>query len=177
MAGFTSVVTGRIFTRRKRPSALASIASTASRSITELSLTDKSLEGRQNMLTTSDWLRIELDGAPWTVVKTTTQTPSARRCHLGQSPAEKRFDRSVSDCSFKSGDKFVEPDLQMRAAQYLYSEPDGADTIYHFMDGTNYEQFKYAIMISRMKSWLTENLEVKLCSTTTLSSVLNSSIR
>ncbi|MEE2756384.1 MAG: elongation factor P [Myxococcota bacterium] len=118
------------------------------------------------MLTTSDFkkgLRIELDGAPWTVVKTTTQTPSARgAATLVKARLKNVLTGQVSDRSFKSGDKFVEPDLQMRAAQYLYSEPDGADTIYHFMDSTNYEQFEIRDHdIEDEKRWLTENLEVK----------------
>ena len=83
------------------------------------------------MLTTSDFkkgLRIELDGAPWTVVKTTTQTPSARgAATLVKARLKNVLTGQVSDRTFKSGEKFVEPDLQVRAAQYLYNEPDGDD--------------------------------------------------
>ncbi|MBV72047.1 MAG: elongation factor P [Myxococcales bacterium] len=118
------------------------------------------------MLTTSDFkkgLRIELDGAPWTVVKTTTQTPSARgAATLVKARLKNVLTGQVSDRSFKSGDKFIEPDLQMRAAQYLYSEPDGNDTIYHFMDSANYEQFEIrGDEIEDEQRWLTENLDVK----------------
>ena len=118
------------------------------------------------MLTTSDFkkgLRIELDGAPWTVVRTTTQTPSARgAATLVKARLKNVLTGQVSDRSFKSGDKFVEPDLQMRSAQYLYSEPDGNETVYHFMDSANYEQFEIRSSdIEDEQRWLTENLDVK----------------
>ena len=118
------------------------------------------------MLTTADFkkgLRIELDGAPWTVVKTSTQSPSARgAATLVKARLKNVLTGQVSDRSFKSGDKFAEPDLQMRPSQYLYSEPDGSETIYHFMDSGNYEQF--ALRDSELDDtaqWLSENLDVK----------------
>ena len=118
------------------------------------------------MLTTGDFkkgLRIELDGAPWTVVKTSTQSPSARgAATLIKARLKNVLTGQVSDRSFKSGDKFDEPDLQMRASQYLYSEPDGSETVYHFMDATNYEQFALrGDDLEDEAQWLTENLDVK----------------
>ena len=118
------------------------------------------------MLTTSDFkkgLRIELDGAPWTVVKTTTQSPSARgAATLVKARLKNVLTGQVSDRTFKSGEKFAEPDLQMRASQYLYSAPDGDDTIYHFMDMANYDQFELRHSdLDDTTAWLTENLEVK----------------
>ena len=118
------------------------------------------------MLTTADFkkgLRIELDGAPWTVVKTSTQSPSARgAATLVKARLKNVLTGQVSDRTFKSGDKFVEPDLQMRVSQYLYSEPDGSETIYHFMDSGNYEQFSLRDSeLDETAQWLSENLEIK----------------
>jgi elongation factor P len=118
------------------------------------------------MLTTGDFkkgLRIELDDAPWTVVRTSTQSPSARgAATLIKARLKNVLTGQVSDRTFKSGDKFVEPDLQMRSSQYLYSEPDGAETVYHFMDAANYEQFEMRSGdLEEEAQWLSENLEIK----------------
>ena len=98
------------------------------------------------MLSTNDFkkgARLELDGAPWTIVSTNTQTPSARgAATLVKVRLKNVLTGQVSDRSFKSGEKFQEPDLEMRAAQYLYSTPDGSDTIFYFMDMANYDQFE-----------------------------------
>ena len=118
------------------------------------------------MLTTADFkkgLRVELDGAPWTVVRMSIHSPSARGAStLVKARLKNVLTGQVSDRTFKSGEKFVEPDLQMRPSQYLYSEPDGDDTIYHFMDSANYEQFELrGDDLADDARWLAENLEVK----------------
>lgn len=118
------------------------------------------------MLSTSDFkkgLRVEIDGQPWTVVSTNTQSPSARgaatlvKCRL-----RNVLDGSISDRTFKSGEKFVEPDLQFRPASYLYSEPDGDETVFHFMDAASYEQFFLrGDDLGGDTQWLVDNLEVR----------------
>jgi len=118
------------------------------------------------MLSTSDFkkgLRVEVDGQPWTVVSTNTQSPSARgaatlvKCRL-----RNVLDGGISDRTFKSGEKFVEPDLQFRPAQYLYSEPDGGETVFHFMDAQSYEQFFLRDGdLGDDAQWLVDNLEVR----------------
>ena len=42
---------------------------------------------------------------------------------------------AVFDKTFKAGDKFKEPDLQVVSASYLYSDGDGS----HFMDQESFE--------------------------------------
>ena len=121
------------------------------------------------MITTSDFkkgLRIELDGAPWTVVQTTTQTPSARGAStLVKARLKHVLTGQVSDRTFKSGEKFNEPDLYLRSAQYLYSEREGSDHVYYFMDTENYEQFPLrGEEIGTLSAWLVENLEVRAIS-------------
>ena len=60
------------------------------------------------MLTTSDFkkgLRIELDGAPWTVLKTNTQSPSARgAATLVKAELRNVLDGSIRRETFKAGD-------------------------------------------------------------------------
>lgn len=118
------------------------------------------------MLSTSDFkkgVRIELDGAPWTIVTTTTQSPSARgAATLVKVRLRNVLDGTVSDRTFKAGEKFQEPDLQFRPAQYLYSEPEGDETLYHFMDQASYEQFFLRDEeLGSDTKWLVDQLEVR----------------
>lgn len=118
------------------------------------------------MLTTSDFkkgVRLELDGAPWNIVSVTTQTPSARGAStLVKVRLKNIITGLVSDRTFKSGEKFIEPDVQMRNAQYLYSSPEGNGTVYNFMDMNSYDQFELRNDdLGDQAQWLTENLEVR----------------
>ena len=121
------------------------------------------------MMTTSDFkkgVRVEIDGAPWTIVSTTTQTPSARGAStLVKARLKHVLTGQVSDRTFKSGEKFAEPDLYLRPAQYLYQEREGMETVFHFMDTENYEQFPLRSSdLGDLALWLVENLEVKAIS-------------
>ena len=118
------------------------------------------------MLTTSDFkkgLRVEVDGAPWTIVTVTTQTPSARgAATLVKVRLKNVLTSQVSDRTFKAGEKFNMPDVEMRPAQYLYSSPDANESIYHFMDMNSYDQFELRDSdLGHLAKWLVENLEVK----------------
>ena len=118
------------------------------------------------MLTTSDFkkgVRLEIDQAPWTIVNVTTQSPSARGAStLVKVRLKNIITGMVSDRTFKSGEKFTEPDLQMRNAQYLYSSPEDGGTVYNFMDMSTYDQFELRDDdLGDQAQWLTENLEVR----------------
>ena len=118
------------------------------------------------MLSTADFkkgLRVEVDNAPWTIVNMSTQSPSARGAStLVKVRLKNVLTGQVSDRTFKAGDKVAEPDLEFRDAQYLYSMPDGSETIYHFMDMASYEQFELRDDdLSGQAQWLTENLEIR----------------
>jgi elongation factor P len=43
----------------------------------------------------------------------------------------------VLEKSFKTSEKFPEPDVQLASVSFLYNDPDG----FHFMDQSTYEQF------------------------------------
>ena len=93
------------------------------------------------MLSANDFkrgLRIELDGDPYTVLDVHFQSPSAR----GASTLVKARVRNIRtgqvfDRTFRSADKVEEPQVELRAIQFLYSDDDG----YHFMDTQSYDQF------------------------------------
>jgi elongation factor P len=82
--------------------------------------------------------RIELEGDPYTVVDVRFQSPSARGAStLVKVKVRNLRTQNLLEKSFKTSDRLEEPQLEMRAVQYLYADGDG----YHFMDTESYEQF------------------------------------
>lgn len=60
----------------------------------------------------------------------------------------------IHEQTFRSGEKFPQPDLQYRDMQYLYSEGD----IFHFMDQDTYDQVTLnARQLSEVKDLLKES--------------------
>ncbi len=93
------------------------------------------------MLTASDFkrgLRVEIDGDPYTILDVHFQSPSARGAStLVKAKMRNMRTGNVFDRTFRSADKVEEPQVELRAVQYLYADGDG----HHFMDGDSYEQF------------------------------------
>lgn len=93
------------------------------------------------MLTTSDFkkgLAILVEGQPYVIMEHTVQTPSARgSATLVRVKGRNVLTGQVLDMTFKSGEKFEEPDLERRKITFLYA--DGGE--FHFMDEQSYEQF------------------------------------
>jgi elongation factor P len=113
------------------------------------------------MLTTADFkrgLRSLIDGEPYSIVDYTVQTPSARgAATLVRAKVRNYLTGAVFDKTFKSGDKFDAPDLQRRAAQFLYR--DGDDL--HFMDNESYEQLQLpAEQLGDTAVWLADGMAV-----------------
>ena len=78
----------------------------------------------------------EFEGAPYHCIDVDVSKPTARGGQtLVRVKMRNLLTRAVFDKTFKAGDKFREPDLDMVAATYLYSDADG----YHFMDQESYE--------------------------------------
>ena len=92
------------------------------------------------MITTADFkkgLRILVDGDPYTIMESIIQTPSARGASsLAKVKIRNLRTGQVFDKTFRTGEKFDEPDLERRPLQYLYS--DGEQRI--FLDMESYEQ-------------------------------------
>ncbi len=113
------------------------------------------------MLSTGDFkrgLRILYEDQPYTIEDVTVQSPSARgAATLVKTRLRHIVTGSIRDCTFKSGEKFGEPDVTFRQVQFLYRDDDGC----HFMDQQSYEQFALpADQIGDDADWLVENLEL-----------------
>lgn len=97
------------------------------------------------MPSTSDFkkgMRISLDGDPYAIVSIQTQTPSARgAATLVKTKLRNLRTKQLLSKTFKAGERFEEPDFEIRSCQYLYDE--GGET-YYFMDDENYEQYGVA---------------------------------
>ena len=78
----------------------------------------------------------EFEGAPYTCLESTISTPTARGGQtLVRLKMRNLLTRAVFEKSFKAGDRFAEPDLELVPATYLYSDNDGA----YFLDGETFE--------------------------------------
>lgn len=114
------------------------------------------------MLSTSDFKRgvyILVEGEPYTVLDWTVQTPSARgAATLVRTRVRHVLTQAVLEKTFKSGDKFDEPDIDQRAVQFLYES--GGE--YVFLDQETYEQHALsADAVAQITPYLTENAALK----------------
>jgi elongation factor P len=79
---------------------------------------------------------VEFEGAPYNIVDVEVSRPTARGGQtLVRLKMRNLITRAVFDKTFKAGDKFGEPDLEMVEALFQYSDPDG----YHFMDQETFD--------------------------------------
>jgi elongation factor P len=78
----------------------------------------------------------EHEGAPYHCLDVEISKPTARGGQtLVRLKMRNLLTRAVFDKTFKAGEKFAEPDLEMIEAAYLYSDADG----YHFLDQNTFE--------------------------------------
>ena len=78
----------------------------------------------------------ELDNVPYSCLNAEVNTPTARGGQtLVRLKIRNLLTNAVFEKTFKAGDKFKEPDLQLVPASYLYSDPQGS----HFMDQESFE--------------------------------------
>ena len=97
--------------------------------------------------------KIEIDGDPFVIVQFEFTKPgkgqALYKCKLKNMVTGAQFDRT-----FRSGEKFKEPDLAEQEMEYLYSDGDR----YCFMNTSNYEQeFLTEEQIIDDKNFLKEN--------------------
>src|SRR6202051_2994445 len=79
---------------------------------------------------------VEFENAPFYCLESEISTPTARGGQtLVRLKMRNLITRAVFDKTFKAGDKFKEPDLQMVDASYLYSDGDGS----YFLDQESFE--------------------------------------
>jgi elongation factor P len=95
-------------------------------------------EERSNMLESGDLrkgLKIEIDGEPYVIVQFEFTKPgkgqALYKCKLKNMVSGVQFDRT-----FRSGEKFKEPDLEEQEMEYLYLDGDR----YCFMNTATYDQ-------------------------------------
>src|SRR5215211_2310835 len=78
----------------------------------------------------------EYEHAPYHCIDVDVSKPTARGGQtLVRLKMRNLLTRAVFDKTFKAGEKFREPDLDMVDTTYLYSDADG----YHFMDQESFE--------------------------------------
>ncbi len=99
-------------------------------------------------------LKIEIDGEPYVIVQFEFTKPgkgqALYKCKLKNMVTGVQFDKT-----FRSGEKFKEPDLNEQEMEYLYAEGDQ----YCFMNTSTYEQeFLNEDQISDAKNFLKENI-------------------
>ena len=78
----------------------------------------------------------EHENIPYSCLDAEVSTPTARGGQtLVRLKMRNLLTSAVFEKTFKAGDKFKEPDLQLVPASYLYSDGEGS----HFLDQENYE--------------------------------------
>src|SRR6185503_12682817 len=78
----------------------------------------------------------EYESAPYHCLDVEVSKPTARGGQtLVRLKMRNLITRAVFDKTFKAGDKFAEPDLEVIPASYLYSDSSG----YNFMDQESFE--------------------------------------
>jgi elongation factor P len=102
----------------------------------------------------------EHDGAPFHCIDVEISRPTARGGQtLVRIKMRNLLTRAVFDKTFKAGEKFKEPDLEMIPASYLYGGDDG----YHFMDQNTFDTLTLGSdMIGGDRELLSENMIVQI---------------
>jgi elongation factor P len=113
------------------------------------------------MYSTSEFkkgLKIEIDGAPYTIVEFLHVKPGKGGAFV-RTKIKNLMTGKVLDQTFRSGEKVKRPDLVEREMQFLYREGDS----FYMMDNENYEQLALtAEQLGDAVLYLTENLNVKV---------------
>ena len=102
----------------------------------------------------------EHEGAPYHCIDVEVSRPTARGGQtLVRLKMRNLLTRAVFDRTFKAGDKFKEPDLEMIPAQFLYQDGDG----YHFMDQGTFDTLTLAAeTLGDERQLLADNLNVQI---------------
>jgi elongation factor P len=102
----------------------------------------------------------ELDNTPFYCLEAEVSTPTARGGQtLVRLKMRNLLTSAVFDKTFKAGDKFKEPDLQIVPASYLYSDGDGS----HFLDQETYETLTLSeAMVGNALDFLVEGALIQL---------------
>jgi elongation factor P len=103
-------------------------------------------------------LKIEIDDHPYEIVEFQHVKPGKGSAFV-RTKYRSLLNGNVLEKNFRSGDKFVRPDLEERPMQFLYRE--GTD--YHFMDQKTYDQtYLDEAAVGNAKNFLIENTETHI---------------
>lgn len=83
-------------------------------------------------------LLIEVEGQPYAVLDVFFATPTARGAStMVRTRLKNLLNGAVLEKTFRTSEKFADPDVEMASVSFLYSDSEG----FHFMDDSTYEQF------------------------------------
>lgn len=102
----------------------------------------------------------EHENAPYYCMEADVSTPTARGGQtLVRLKMRNLITNAVFEKSFKAGEKFKEPDVELVPATFLYADADG----FHFLDQQSYETLTLTdSMVGDATDFLIESLEVQL---------------
>jgi elongation factor P len=105
-------------------------------------------------------MMITVDGEPYAVVEVTFSSPSARGATtMVRTRLRHLLTGAILEKSFRSGEKFEEPDVAYAPASFMYSDGEG----FHFMDDSTFEQFMLpAGQLGDERGYLTDGLVVQV---------------
>lgn len=113
------------------------------------------------MISTTDFrngVRLEIDGEPFHIVEFQHVKPGKGGAFV-RTKLKSYTSGNVIDRTFRSGERFDEPDLEEREMQFLYA----AGETYSFMDTKNFEQFTYEKkQLGENADLLKENMVAKI---------------
>lgn len=103
---------------------------------------------------------ITVDGQPYTVVEVFFASPSARGAStMVRTKLRHLLTDAALEKSFKTSEKFEEPDVALTPASFLYSDGEG----FHFMDEESYEQFSLTEdQLGDERLYLKENMSLQV---------------
>jgi len=102
---------------------------------------------------------LEIDGDPWQVTETQSQTPSARGASLLIKAKTKNLRTGQSlGRTFRGGETVVQAEVAYRKVQFLYRQGDD----FSFMDLETYDQFTLdAAVVGEARNYMLENVEIR----------------
>src|SRR3972149_976885 len=93
-------------------------------------------------------LLIEFERQPYTVLDVFFATPTARGAStMVRTRLKNLLNGSVLEKTFRTSEKFPEPDVEIVSVSFLYRDSGG----FHFMDSATYEQFTLSDVGESMK--------------------------
>lgn len=113
------------------------------------------------MISTTEFrsgLRIDVEGEPYSIVEFQHVKPGKGGAFVRTKLRNLKTNNMI-DKTFRSGERFDEPSVDEKKAQYLYAE----GTLFHFMDTETYDQFFVLDKdLGEKKDFLKENMVVDI---------------